>query len=217
MPAADRIRVEEFIAATGVAGALPPPGQIEVRLAAGPSPLAAARTFGSEGAQRLPPGRPHVLAVQVAAGSVASKARRGTHLVIALDGSESMRWGNRYEHARRGIAQLASLLEPSDRVTIVRLGAPGLVRRVEIDTNHYKGNFPESASLEGCFAPRASIESLASAAWTELLPRTKLRAHHRHLFSRQLRRSQPVSHVRLNIFPDGGISRLRIYGTVATP
>jgi allantoicase len=106
---------------------------------------------------------------------------------------------------------------PGHDWAIVRLGAPGLVRRVEIDTNHYKGNFPESASLEGCFAPRASIESLASAAWTELLPRTKLRAHHRHLFSRQLRRSQLVSHVRLNIFPDGGISRLRIYGTVATP
>ena len=98
---------------------------------------------------------------------------------------------------------------------IVRLGAPGVIRKVEIDTNHYKGNYPESASLEACVAPGASAEALASATWMEMLPRTKLRGHHRHLFSRELKRIPSVSHVRLNIFPDGGISRLRVYGTVA--
>ena len=106
---------------------------------------------------------------------------------------------------------------PGHDWAIVRLGAAALIRKVEIDTNHYKGNYPDSASLEGCLAPGAAVEALASVSWQELLPRTKLRAHHRHLFSRQLRRQQPVSHVRLNIFPDGGISRLRIYGTVAAP
>jgi allantoicase len=90
---------------------------------------------------------------------------------------------------------------------IIRLGTPGVVAKVEIDTNHFKGNFPDSASLEGC---------LADGTWTELLPQTKLRAHHRHLFVRQLRVAPPVSQVRLNIFPDGGISRLRVYGRVAT-
>jgi allantoicase len=99
---------------------------------------------------------------------------------------------------------------------IVRLGAPGRINRLEIDTNHYKGNYPESASLEGCFAPGATLEALAAASWTEILTRTKLRAHHRHFFSRELRRPEPISHVRLNIFPDGGISRLRVHGTVAT-
>jgi allantoicase len=97
---------------------------------------------------------------------------------------------------------------------IVRLGAPGTVMRVEIDTNHYKGNYPESASLEGCDAPGAALESLASAAWSEILPRTRLHAHRRHLFSRELRSPGRVSHVRLNIFPDGGISRLRVFGRV---
>jgi allantoicase len=100
---------------------------------------------------------------------------------------------------------------------IVRLGAPGVIRKVEIDTNHYKGNYPDTASIEGCFAPGAPVEALSTASWVELLPRTKLRAHQRHLYSRQLTHPKPVSHVRLNIFPDGGISRLRIYGTVATP
>jgi allantoicase len=98
---------------------------------------------------------------------------------------------------------------------VVRLGAQGLISRVEIDTSFFKGNYPESASLDACLAPGATLESLAAAEWRELLPRTQLRAHHRHVFSRTLRRSGPVSHVRLNIFPDGGISRLRIHGTLA--
>ena len=97
---------------------------------------------------------------------------------------------------------------------IVRLGAPGRIERIEIDTSHFKGNYPDSASIEGCLAPGARIEELAAAAWRELLPQTKLRAHHRHFFARELRPIGPISHVRLNIYPDGGVSRLRIYGTV---
>ena len=46
---------------------------------------------------------------------------------------------------------------------IVRLGAPGVVRKIEIDTNHYKGNFPESASIEGALAPGASPAVLQQA------------------------------------------------------
>jgi allantoicase len=98
---------------------------------------------------------------------------------------------------------------------IVRLGAPGIIARVEIDTNHYKGNYPESASLEACLASGASIESLQSQEWWEVLPRTKLRPHYRHFFSNEIRSRRLASHVRLNIFPDGGISRLRVHGTVA--
>jgi allantoicase len=98
---------------------------------------------------------------------------------------------------------------------IVRLGTAGMLNRVELDTNHFKGNYPDSASLEGCFAPAAPVSALGSADWHELLPQTKLKAHHRHVFSRELRQIGPVSHVRLNIFPDGGISRLRVYGTLA--
>jgi allantoicase len=97
---------------------------------------------------------------------------------------------------------------------IVRLGTTGMVSRLEIDTNHYKGNYPESASLEGCLEPGGGIQALGSASWLEILPRTKLKAHHRHVFSK-LAAVGPVSHVRLNIFPDGGISRLRVHGIVA--
>jgi allantoicase len=104
---------------------------------------------------------------------------------------------------------------PGHDWAIVRLGTTGVISRIEIDTNHFKGNFPESASLEGCLAPHARLEALASARWVELLPRTKLRGHHRHFLSKEIRQAGPISHVRLNIFPDGGISRLRIHGTVA--
>jgi allantoicase len=98
---------------------------------------------------------------------------------------------------------------------IVRLGTTGLLTRIEIDTNHFKGNYPDSASIEGCFAPEATPMALGSADWFDVVPHTKLQAHHRHYFADELRHRGPVSHVRLNIFPDGGISRFRVHGTVA--
>jgi allantoicase len=99
---------------------------------------------------------------------------------------------------------------------IVRLGTAGLISKIEIDTNHYKGNYPDRASVEAAFAPGASLADLVSARWVELLPETKLRPHHRHLFAKELRQTSAATHMRLNIFPDGGVSRLRVHGTVAT-
>jgi allantoicase len=99
---------------------------------------------------------------------------------------------------------------------IVRLGSPGSVSKIEIDTNHFKGNYPDSASVEGCFAPGASIAALQAppTIWRELLKRIRLEPHHRHFYSKELIDISPLSHVRLNIFPDGGVSRLRIHGRV---
>ena len=93
--------------------------------------------------------------------------------------------------------------------TIVRLGRRGVIHRVEVDTSHFKGNFPESCSLEACDS--ALVDS--SQVWTELLARTTLQAHTRHLFEREIKPIGPVNHVRFNIFPDGGVSRLRVFGT----
>jgi allantoicase len=97
---------------------------------------------------------------------------------------------------------------------IVRLGAPGVISKIELDTNHFKGNYPDSASVDACLA-RGRGFSPAEDQWTELLPRVKLGPHRRHFFSRELRMTGPVSNVRLNIYPDGGISRFRVYGKVA--
>ena len=94
---------------------------------------------------------------------------------------------------------------PGHDWAIVRLGAPGVITKVELDTHHFKGNYPDSASLEGL---------LADHTWTELLPQTKLRPNHRHVFAKELRTTAPVSSLRLNIYPDGGVSRLRVHGRV---
>jgi allantoicase len=98
---------------------------------------------------------------------------------------------------------------------IARLGLRGLVRRAEVETTHFKGNFPESCSLETCSAPDATLEQLtgASVAWRELLPRQKLLAHTKHVFESELGALADASHVRFNIFPDGGVARLRLFGT----
>jgi allantoicase len=113
---------------------------------------------------------------------------------------------------------------PGHDWAIIRLGTPGVLTRIEIDTNHFKGNYPDSASLDGCLAPGASLQQLASAAWRTLLPQSKLHGHRRHFFSTGATGASaggtasapagPVSHVRLNIFPDGGVSRLRLYGFI---
>ena len=102
---------------------------------------------------------------------------------------------------------------------VLRLGATALIQRIEIDTNHFKGNYPESASLEGCRTEVTSLEALASdgAGWQEVLPRTRLRPHKRHFFGGEIRAGGPFSHVRFKIFPDGGVSRLRIHGRAVAP
>ncbi|HEX8560870.1 MAG TPA: allantoicase [Pyrinomonadaceae bacterium] len=103
---------------------------------------------------------------------------------------------------------------------VVRLGARGTVRRVEVDTAHFKGNFPESCSLEVCDAPAGSgapglDPALDSAAWRELLPRARLQAHTRHFYEHELADAGPATHARFRIYPDGGVSRLRLYGSLA--
>jgi allantoicase len=96
---------------------------------------------------------------------------------------------------------------------LVQLGARGSVQAVEIDTNHFKGNYPDRASLELIAAPGARItELIASTAWSSLLPEVKLAAHTRHFYAAELLARGPATHLRLNIFPDGGVSRLRVWG-----
>lgn len=100
---------------------------------------------------------------------------------------------------------------------IMKLGTPGSIRKIEVDTNHFKGNYPDTCSIEGCTVPTASIDELTSEKthWAEILPKTKLQADTRHVFERELSPINRCTHVRLNIFPDGGVSRLRIWGTAA--
>lgn len=104
---------------------------------------------------------------------------------------------------------------PGHDWSVVRLAAESAIHRVEIDTDHFKGNAPDRCSLEGIHLPDASPEALAdpSAPWVPLLPETSIQPHSRYRFER-LASAEVFTHVRLNIFPDGGIARLRLFGTL---
>lgn len=100
---------------------------------------------------------------------------------------------------------------------IVRLGAPGKISRIEVDTSYFKGNFPESCSLEVCAAPRDLVDpgALDVLPWKEILARTKLRADSLHIYEKELLHAGEVTHARFHIYPDGGVARLRIFGAPA--
>ena len=101
---------------------------------------------------------------------------------------------------------------PGHDWVVIRLGHRGIPTALEVDTTHFKGNFPDGASLDACDAPETPPASAPGpeAGWRELLPRSALRANDSHRFD--LGAAAPVTHVRLNIFPDGGVARLRLFG-----
>ena len=145
------------------------------------------------------------------------------------------------------------LVAPGKDWAVMKLGAPGRVRELEVDTNHFKGNFPESCVVEGCYAPEALAASFDDKRWVEgergwraLLPRTRLKPHARQFFheagdpaaagAAKARATMaggeaggtevvtagglvdigPITHLRLVIYPDGGVSRLRAWGVLDT-
>ncbi|MCP2249316.1 allantoicase [Lentzea aerocolonigenes] len=89
----------------------------------------------------------------------------------------------------------------------LRLAAAGVVRLVELDTSHFKGNAPGWASVRGC------DEREDPEAWFDLLPRTRLQPDTRHRFVVD---GPEVTHARLDIYPDGGMARLRLIGTLTS-
>jgi allantoicase len=99
---------------------------------------------------------------------------------------------------------------------VVRLGHRGVVSRIEVDTNHFKGNYPESCEIDACDACAGADFDPEAAPWSTLLPRTRLSPSTQHHYERELTaaREQPCTHVRLKIYPDGGVSRLRIWGRI---
>jgi len=96
---------------------------------------------------------------------------------------------------------------------IVRLGAPGIVRGVVVDTAWFTGNYPPEASVEGiAVAGHPSVEDLLAAdGWQPLLPRSPLKGDAANEFT--VSSTHRCTHVRLRIYPDGGVARLRVHGT----
>ncbi len=104
---------------------------------------------------------------------------------------------------------------PGHDWSILKLGHAGFIDMIEVDTHHFKGNYPDRCSIESIYAPDAIDSGLEGLNWEQLLPETKLNAHDQHYFEQQLLHHHKVSHIRFNIFPDGGISRLRLNGRIA--
>jgi allantoicase len=106
---------------------------------------------------------------------------------------------------------------PGHDWAILELCAEGTLSRVEVDTLHFKGNYPDTCMLEGIVAapaPAPAEDIAARDGWREILPQTKLQPSTRHLYEDELASRGPFTHVRLRIYPDGGVSRLRLHGTV---
>ena len=104
---------------------------------------------------------------------------------------------------------------PGHDVCILRLGLPGIVRGVVVDTAFFRGNYPEQCSLEGCAAPAgATVEQLADPAteWLEIVPRSPLAGDSRNRFA--VDAACRFTHLRFHIYPDGGVARLRVHGEV---
>lgn len=103
---------------------------------------------------------------------------------------------------------------PGNDWVILALGHSGTIEQAQIDTAHFKGNYPDRVSLEAAqFAPGEDV-SPGGKKWQVLLPETKLDMDRQHYFEDEIIAIGAVSHVRMSIYPDGGVSRLRLHGWI---
>jgi allantoicase len=120
--------------------------------------------------------------------------------------TERGKWMDGWETRRRR--------EPGHDWCIVRLGAPGIVRGVDVETTYFKGNFPEACAIDLCQASMPSSPGeLERMSWREALTKSALNGDSHNYF--EIANAPRATHLRLRIFPDGGVARLRVYGEVA--
>jgi allantoicase len=134
--------------------------------------------------------------------------------------TERGKWMDGWETRRRRT--------PGHDWAIIRLGVPGIVRGVVIDTSFFTGNYPEFASIDACAlegpggpSTQTSLTSLtsltspsspSSPSWKPLLPKSPLKGNTTNPFEIGAKLARRVTHLRLNIYPDGGVARLRVHG-----
>jgi allantoicase len=94
----------------------------------------------------------------------------------------------------------------------LRLAGAGHIRQAVLDTTHFVGNAPGAARILGCDATTADPADPSS--WWELLPQTRLQPDTRQWFSTDPARR--ATHAQVDIYPDGGLGRVRLYGDLAT-
>ena len=93
---------------------------------------------------------------------------------------------------------------------ILKLGKPGKISKIDVDTSHFNGNQPSMMSMEGANSKTKKIKQFK---WISILSKKKVKANSHHFFSVKI--DKIFTHVKFNIFPDGGVARLRLYGSIA--
>ena len=93
---------------------------------------------------------------------------------------------------------------------IIKLGKPGKISKVDVDTSHFNGNQPSMISLEACSSKSNSYKNFK---WKTLLGKKKIKANSHHFFN--ISSKSTVTHIKFNIFPDGGVARLRLFGKIS--
>jgi allantoicase len=107
---------------------------------------------------------------------------------------------------------------PGHDWAVVHLGIPGVITHLDLDTAHFKGNYPDSASVDAAVMEdksggvSADVSMRAIGDWKTVLPQVKLEPDHVHRFTSDVARDVHATHVRVNIYPDGGVSRFRVFG-----
>ena len=127
------------------------------------------------------------------------------HMCKLILPDDSINMGDGWETRRRR--------EPGNDWVILKLGHPGTPERIEVATQWFKGNYPAACTLSGALLSDTPESDITPdlAAWQEILPRAELGPDGHHVFE-DLNSVGTVSHIKLDIFPDGGISRLRVIG-----
>ena len=93
---------------------------------------------------------------------------------------------------------------------ILKLGKPGKISKVDVDTSHFNGNQPGMVSIEGA---NSNSNKINQFKWVPILSKKKTKANSHHYFS--INNKKIFTHIKFNIFPDGGVARLRLYGSIA--
>ena len=140
-------------------------------------------------------------------GFAASDQHYGSPTQILAPG-RGINMGDGWETRRRR--------EPGNDWALIALGHPGIISKIEVDTAHFKGNYPDRCSIQGALVAGGTEDSLVTQSmfWKMLLPEQKLEMDAIHPFEKEIIDIGPISHIRLNIIPDGGISRLRLFGRI---
>jgi len=150
----------------------------------------------------------NLAAVEVGARAIAWNDAHYGAVANLLNPGRGVNMGDGWETRRRR--------EPGNDWCIIELGHPGKVEQVVLDTAFFKGNYPDRCSLQAAMVTAGTADSIVTQSqfWQELLPQQEMAMDKVHEFTEAVQDIGVVSHVRINLFPDGGLSRVRILGKI---